>query len=64
MVSAVHAELLTGKLQYCLDKKKFGGTERLKKCCIHSKCEGLEQQMNQSSTVNSVMLTIDKLRKS
>ena len=25
-----------GKCRYCLDKKKFGGKERLKQRCIHS----------------------------
>ena len=50
-----------GKCRYCLDKKKFGGPERLKKCCILRKCKGQEPQSNQSSTVE---LIIDKLRKS
>ncbi|XP_065883907.1 lysine-specific demethylase 2B-like isoform X4 [Dysidea avara] len=27
-----------GKCHYCLDKKKFGGKERLKQRCIHRKC--------------------------
>ena len=27
-----------GVCRHCLDKKKFGGPNRLKQCCIHKKC--------------------------
>ena len=28
-----------GKCRFCLDKKKFGGPGRLKKCCIQRQCK-------------------------
>ena len=28
-----------GKCQFCLDKKKFGGSRHLKKCCIQRQCK-------------------------
>ena len=62
MDSVVHAELpIVESADTVWTRKKFGGPERLKKCCIHRKCKGQEPQNNQSSTVK---LMVDKLRKS
>ncbi|XP_065915675.1 histone-lysine N-methyltransferase 2B-like [Dysidea avara] len=47
-----------GKCRYCLDKKKFGGKERLKQRCIHRKCRKIHIRENKLSesrkTLNSV----------
>ena len=33
----------------CLDKKKFGGPNRLKQCCIHKKCAGYKDMVHKQS---------------
>ncbi|XP_065917927.1 CXXC-type zinc finger protein 1-like [Dysidea avara] len=38
-----------GKCRYCLDKKKFGGKERLKQCCVHRKCRKIHIRENKLS---------------
>ena len=37
-----------GQCRYCLDKKKFGGHNRLKQSCVHRRCNGY----NTSSSVD------------
>ena len=37
-----------GQCRYCLDKKKFGGHNRLKQCCIHRRCDTYNTSLSEN----------------
>ena len=47
-----------------LDKKKFGGHNRLKKCCIHRRCNSYSENKQSPPTQSEVQDTIKTLTES
>jgi len=46
-----------GQCKYCLDKKKFGGPNRLKQCCVKKRCTGLRKSAVTGMYTTNAMFT-------
>ena len=47
-----------GVCKHCLDKKKFGGPNRLKQCCIHKKCADYKDMAHKQSLDSGIIIHV------